>query len=607
MKAKKYDVFISYRRSSYDTANLIATRLRSAGYSVFFDMETLRSGKFNEQLYNVIETCTDFLLVLPPEALDRCVNEDDWVRLEIQHAMKHNKNIIPIMLNGFLWPNPMPEGLEELCNYQALTASSIEYFDLSMERLQKRYLRSKRRVPLRKLVKVSAIVLLSLLLLTGILWGIFKYLSRDVCTQYATQLVSEACAVHTIAEENDKLEKKWLAYENAYNYGVPEAKLEDMKTDLLENIELSEEYLKEYWAVSGIDSIPADIGAYHSFLLYINGIDAEDLSYSSPFATAQLIHFVDNLKSLRIALGEPSALNNSFATSGFTIFKHWVNIYYANLLMALSDFPETSLKAYNEVSPLWVQFPNHYEFGRDDEYYNKIVEKEQKLAERLLSEQVVEMNKLDAELKDFAHDNNTPGRLNDQMRAIDDQVTQFFEEFKGDCEFQDGDQQWKKWNKCYLMGSFIPMLINMQQGLYDDGFNFKLSVTPQMTLEHTLSLLEQYESEFAGSKSYIAPAKAFFRAVAQMELPYSGVLVCGMLDNASHPTLKVGDIIVEYNGEGVVVLDDLHSGYQAKPDARFTVLRLVDGKLTKLNFESLTDTEIIGLVDIVSPVEYAEE
>lgn len=607
MKAKKYDVFISYRRSSYDTANLIATRLRSAGYSVFFDMETLRSGKFNEQLYNVIETCTDFLLVLPPEALDRCVNEDDWVRLEIQHAMKHNKNIIPIMLNGFLWPNPMPEGLEELCNYQALTASSIEYFDLSMERLQKRYLRSKRRVPLRKLVKVSAIVLLSLLLLTGILWGVFKYLSRDVCTQYATQLVSEACAVHTIAEENDKLEKKWLAYENAYNYGVSEAKLEDMKTDLLENIELSEEYLKEYWAVSGIDSIPADIGAYHSFLLYINGIDAEDLSYSSPFATAQLIHFVDNLNSLRIALGEPSALNNSFATSGFTIFKHWVNIYYANLLMALSDFPETSLKAYNEVSPLWVQFPNHYEFGRDDEYYNKIVEKEQKLAERLLSEQVVEMNKLDAELKDFAHDNNTPGGLNDQMRAIDDQVTQFFEEFKGDCEFQDGDQQWKKWNKCYLMGSFIPLLINMQQGLYDEGFNFKLSVTPQMALEHTLSLLEQYESEFAGSKSYVAPTKAFFRAVAQMELPYSGVLVFGMLDNASHPTLKVGDIIVEYNGEGVVVLDDLHSGYQAKPDARFTVLRLVDGKLTKINFERLTDSEIIGLVDIVSPVEYAEE
>lgn len=84
---KKYDIFISYRRNSYDSANLIATRLRAAGYTVFFDLESMRSGKFKEQLYNVIDNCTDFILVLPPNALDRCVNEDDWVRLEKFRAM----------------------------------------------------------------------------------------------------------------------------------------------------------------------------------------------------------------------------------------------------------------------------------------------------------------------------------------------------------------------------------------------------------------------------------------------------------------------------------------------------------------------------------------
>ena len=94
-------------------------------------METLRTGKFNEQLFGAIEQCQDFVVVLPPNALDRCVNEDDWVRLEVCHAMKHNKNIIPVILNGFQWPNPMPVGMEELCNYQAITASSIEYFDLA--------------------------------------------------------------------------------------------------------------------------------------------------------------------------------------------------------------------------------------------------------------------------------------------------------------------------------------------------------------------------------------------------------------------------------------------------------------------------------------------
>ena len=118
---KQYDIFISYRRSSYESANLIATRLKAAGYSVFFDLESMRSGKFNEQLFGVIDNCKDFLVVLPPNALERCVNEDDWVRLEVCRAMANKKNIVPVMLNGFTWPNPMPTGMEELCNYQAST------------------------------------------------------------------------------------------------------------------------------------------------------------------------------------------------------------------------------------------------------------------------------------------------------------------------------------------------------------------------------------------------------------------------------------------------------------------------------------------------------
>jgi len=35
----------------------------------------------------------------------------------------NGKNIIPVMLAGFEWPKPMPEGLEELPNYQAITSA----------------------------------------------------------------------------------------------------------------------------------------------------------------------------------------------------------------------------------------------------------------------------------------------------------------------------------------------------------------------------------------------------------------------------------------------------------------------------------------------------
>ena len=102
MGEHKYDIFISYRRDGGEsTAKTLRDRLASLKYRVFFDVESLRSGDFNTALFSVIEECRDFLLILSPGALDRCKNDNDWVRMEIEHALKHNLNIIPVMLRGF--------------------------------------------------------------------------------------------------------------------------------------------------------------------------------------------------------------------------------------------------------------------------------------------------------------------------------------------------------------------------------------------------------------------------------------------------------------------------------------------------------------------------
>ena len=83
---------------------------------VFYDIESLRSGDFNTKLLEVIEECEDMLLVLPPGGLDRCVNEDDWVRQEVVHALKHQKNIIPVMMRNFTFPKVLPPDMEPLRN-----------------------------------------------------------------------------------------------------------------------------------------------------------------------------------------------------------------------------------------------------------------------------------------------------------------------------------------------------------------------------------------------------------------------------------------------------------------------------------------------------------
>ena len=104
-----HDIFISYRRDGGEMpAMLIFQALQERGYRVFCDVEVLNAGKFNEALLNSIRACKDFLLVCSPHALDRCSEPDDWVRQEIAEAIRDEKNIVPIMMKDFQFPETLP-------------------------------------------------------------------------------------------------------------------------------------------------------------------------------------------------------------------------------------------------------------------------------------------------------------------------------------------------------------------------------------------------------------------------------------------------------------------------------------------------------------------
>ena len=131
----KYDVFISYRREGGAAmARLLRDRLTGMGYRVFFDKESLRAGYFNTALYSVIEQCKDVIVVLSPDALDRCDNADDWVRREVEHALHNNKNVIPVMLPGFQFPDTLPASMDGLRYRQGIEVNE-EFFDAFMEKL----------------------------------------------------------------------------------------------------------------------------------------------------------------------------------------------------------------------------------------------------------------------------------------------------------------------------------------------------------------------------------------------------------------------------------------------------------------------------------------
>ena len=121
----KYDIFISYRHEGgVDKAHILKQHLCSLGYDVFFDHEACRSvvNGFETTILTAIEVASVFILVLSPGCFDECDNEENWVRKEIEHAIRCNKNIIPVsiadeQIDFDKLPPETPASIRHLANY----------------------------------------------------------------------------------------------------------------------------------------------------------------------------------------------------------------------------------------------------------------------------------------------------------------------------------------------------------------------------------------------------------------------------------------------------------------------------------------------------------
>ena len=167
----KYDIFISYKRKSLPTANNLYYRLTTKGYSTFFDLEEMRSDNFDTQLLQYIENANDIFVILEEGSLDGCKKEnwknEDWFCHEIAFALEKKKNIIPILLNGYVMPEQreLPQGLKELSLKNA-PEFSFSFFDEYIEKLiSKEYITSKA-------------------ILKNVATSIFKFYSNQNCHVY---------------------------------------------------------------------------------------------------------------------------------------------------------------------------------------------------------------------------------------------------------------------------------------------------------------------------------------------------------------------------------------------------------------------------------------
>ena len=96
-----------------------------------------------------------FLVLLTPSALERCDDPADWLRREIETALANQRNIVPLMLEGFDFGAPKIAGqltgaLAALRRYNGLNIPP-DYFEAAMDRL-----RSYLSVPLAAVLRPAS-------------------------------------------------------------------------------------------------------------------------------------------------------------------------------------------------------------------------------------------------------------------------------------------------------------------------------------------------------------------------------------------------------------------------------------------------------------------
>lgn len=156
---KEYDIFISYRREGgKDYARNLTSELVSRGFHPFLDFDELKDGKFDKRITDAIESAPVFMFILSPGSLDRCVNEDDWVRKEILHAIEHKRHIVPVDIDkqfgAFPSTNDFPQeiknalGQHQFSQIQTETLYKVSIDEMVKNRIQPaidEYMREKQK------------------------------------------------------------------------------------------------------------------------------------------------------------------------------------------------------------------------------------------------------------------------------------------------------------------------------------------------------------------------------------------------------------------------------------------------------------------------------
>lgn len=138
-------IFIGYRRGPDNAAAArLHDRLQAefGDENVFMDVEDIPPGTdFVEYLESTLSNCCAMIVVIGSgwrDSMERLHNEDDWVRLEIEHAMSRKGiSVIPLLVDDTEMPRPeeLPASLRAFSRRNGVTLRYDDFEAIIKSRL----------------------------------------------------------------------------------------------------------------------------------------------------------------------------------------------------------------------------------------------------------------------------------------------------------------------------------------------------------------------------------------------------------------------------------------------------------------------------------------
>ena len=644
-----YDIFISYRsEGGFETANLIYDRLSKAGYKVFMDCENLRSGKFNEQLYYYLDNCKDVIVILSAGSLDRCSNEDDWVRLELARALEQKKNIVPLMLRNFAFPAVLPPDIDSIREYEGVEASQ-QLFNASVERLCKLLLSHRYMTP-GKAKRILRYALAPLLIAAAVL--LFFHMQKQkeneterqqyiqICKEEVSFLGTEFVKLNNILIDMEDIHTEWVRFHDKFSHASPEEKKR-----------LRQEFTKYVdFKIQRLDTTAPkwQLSPLYENILTKNGIKTEDIK--SFLSVPHFSEALDYYEKMRIWANTPETGWPGTLNEGIDVLtelnKEMIvgSIYgYQEIVIAM---PVEVRENYLKFRSIITKFPDvglNRTTAEFESLENQSIQRCNELVSRYAGlvgneRKVVEAEQRKLDSLKLVYRNTFPSPTQQKIDAMKDTIAikkERLEESKEKlsdaekklkdtyqraltkCTFDKHEEPGMMWGKILHLAQVgyraIPAeqknkleYIRLKKQAGKDSGKVKpiySLLPPKLIFEDVTKLLDLYlsynKAKDPGAAQYVSVAKKYFKLVADGKLEPAGILMIGTQNNVPHPVLKTGDIIIERKGKKILRTDDY---FKLKDDPAPNVVKILrftsSGKMNTITEQMPVSQVLVGFSNL---------